>query len=94
MTPSPSLDHSYALSGLESKSPQKVPPELSSLKLAKKLEDCSLPSIEDVLRHCVHIRENSNEPNNRLVSTNFKCGSGPNVSKVTFLAAKMQLKMW
>ena len=52
-------DHSYAESGSSTKSSPKIPPELISLKVAKKLEDCSLPSIEDVLRHCVYIRAGS-----------------------------------
>ena len=52
-------DHSYAGSGSSTKSSPKIPPELISLKVAKKLEDCSLPSIEDVLRHCVYIRAGS-----------------------------------
>ena len=71
VTPRPGPDHSYALPGPDSKSksPQKIPQELVSLNLAKKLEDCSLPSIEDVLRHCVHIRENCSEPNSRFTAT-------------------------
>ena len=52
-------DHSYAQSSFNTKSSPKIPPELIFLKVAKKLEDCSLPSIEDVLRHCVYIRESS-----------------------------------
>ena len=52
-------DHSYAQSGLSTESSPKIPPELISLKVPKKLEDRSLPSIEDVLRHCVYIRTGS-----------------------------------
>ena len=71
VTPRPGPDHSYALLSTDSKSksPQKIPQELVSLNLAKKLEDCSLPSIGDVLQHCVYIRDNCGKPNARFTST-------------------------
>ena len=66
VTPRPGPIHTYALPGPDSNSPQNIPSELISLNVAKKLEDSSLPNIEDVLRHCVFIRENSTEANSRF----------------------------
>ena len=65
VTPPPDPNHSYALSSQESKTPR-IPPELTALKVAKKLEDNSLPSIDDVLRHTVHLRQTSSEANSRF----------------------------